>query len=269
MKVFEVPEMSRTAAGRNIVNLLSLKEGEKTCAYLAVKNFESGSNFLTFVSKGGVVKRTALKAYANIRQSGLIAVGLKEGDSLLSVTLTDGNDDLLLATKMGQAIRFSEQDARDMGRAAAGVKGIELEEGDEVIGLVRVSMQNDKDGDAMTIEPRQCLLTITDKGYGKRTPIDEYRVQPETGKRRSQSRGGKGRVDIKLTDKNGVSVAALGVMPGDDLVVVTKGGQLVRMPADEIRECGRATQGVRVARVDEGDSVVSAASVPPAEEVAE
>ncbi len=262
MKVFEVPEMSRTAAGRNIINLLNLKEGEKTCAYLSIKSFEAGSQFLTFVSKGGIVKRTALKAYANIRQSGLIAVGLKEGDSLLAVTLTDGNDDVLLATKLGQAIRFSEQDARDMGRGAAGVKGIELEEGDEVIGVVRVPMQPDAEGDLVTIDPKLCLLTVTDKGYGKRTPIDEYRVQPETGKPRSQSRGGKGRADIKLTDKNGVSVAALGVMPGGDLVVITKGGQLVRMPADEIRECGRATQGVRVARVDEGDSVVAIASVP-------
>lgn len=265
MKVFEVPEMSRTAAGRNIINLLNLKEGEKTCAYLAVKSFEQGSQFLTFVSKGGIVKRTALKAYANIRQSGLIAVGLKEGDSLLAVTLTDGNDDVLLATKLGQAIRFSEQDARDMGRSAAGVKGIELEEGDEVVGVVRVPMQPDADGDLVTIDPKLCLLTVTDKGYGKRTPIDEYRVQPESGKMRSQSRGGKGRADIKLTDKNGVSVAALGVMPGGDLVVITKGGQLVRMPADEIRECGRATQGVRVARVDEGDSVVAIAAVPGGE----
>jgi DNA gyrase subunit A len=265
MKVFEVPEMSRTAGGRNIINLLNLKEGEKTCAYLAIKNFEATSQYLTFVSKGGIVKRTALKAYANIRESGLIAVGLKEGDSLLAVTLTDGNDDVLLATKQGMAIRFSEQDARDMGRGAAGVKGIELEDGDEVIGVVRVPMQLDKDGDTTTIDPRMCLLTVTDKGFGKRTPIDEYRVQPETGKMRSQSRGGKGRADIKLTDKNGVSVASLGVMPGDDLVVISKGGQLVRMPTNEIRECGRGTQGVRVARVDDGDSVVAAARVPEGE----
>ncbi|HYF15081.1 MAG TPA: DNA topoisomerase (ATP-hydrolyzing) subunit A [Phycisphaerales bacterium] len=264
MKVYQIPEMSRTAAGRNIVNLLDLKPGEKTCTYLAIKNFEAGSNFLTFVSKGGIVKRTPLKAYANMRQSGLIAVGLKEGDSLLAVTLTDGNDDLMLVTKMGQAIRFDEQDARDMGRAAAGVKGIELAEGDEVIGVVRVPMRRIVNGEEYTetIDPTMCLLTITDKGYGKRTPIDEYRVQPENGRMRSQSRGGKGRLDINLTEKNGFSVAALGAMPGEDLVVVTKGGQLVRMPADDIRECGRGSQGVRVARLDDGDEVVSAAVVP-------
>ncbi|NUQ68685.1 MAG: DNA gyrase subunit A [Phycisphaerales bacterium] len=265
IKVFEVPEMSRTSLGRSIINLIDLREGERTCAYLAVKNFESGSHFLTFVSKGGIVKRTALKAYANVSRAGLIAVGLKEGDALLDVTLTDGNDDLLLATRAGQSIRFSEEDARDMGRGAAGVKGIELADDDQVIGLVRVPMQRDADGDSMTADTSLALLTVTDKGYGKRTPIDEYRVQPESGKMRSQSRGGKGRVDIKLTEKNGNSIAALGVRPGDGLVVITRNGQLVRMAADTIRECGRGTQGVRVASLNEGDEVVAAAVVPESE----
>jgi DNA gyrase subunit A len=278
MKVYQIPEMSRTSTGRNIVNLLDLKQGEKTCTYLAIKNFEVGSNYLTFVSRGGIVKRTTLKAYANMRASGLIAVGLKEGDSLLSVTLTDGNDDVMLITKMGQCIRFPETDARDMGRAAAGVKGIELADGDEVIGVTRVPMAPDADGDLMTNAPGLTLLTITDKGYGKRTAIDDYRVQPETGKPRSQSRGGKGRVDINLTDKNGQSVIALGAMPGQDLVAITKQGQLVRLPADSIRECGRGSQGVRVVGLKEGDTVVSAALVmgsgetpaePSAEEVPE
>lgn len=217
------------------------------------------------MSKGGIVKRTALKAYANVSRAGLIAVGLKEGDALLDVTLTDGNDDLLLATRAGQSIRFSEEDARDMGRGAAGVKGIELADDDQVIGLVRVPMQRDADGDSMTADTSLALLTVTDKGYGKRTPIDEYRVQPESGKMRSQSRGGKGRVDIKLTEKNGNSIAALGVRPGDGLVVITRNGQLVRMAADTIRECGRGTQGVRVASLNEGDEVVAAAVVPESE----
>lgn len=271
IKVFEIPEMNRTAVGRAIVNLIDLKPGERTCAYLAVKNFESGSDFLTFVSRGGIVKRTALKAYANVGKAGLIAVGLKEGDTLLDVTLTDGNDDLLLATADGQAIRFSEQDARDMGRAAAGVKGIELAEGDEVIGVVKVPMLQDKEDAEYTVtaDPSMCLLTITDKGFGKRTAIDEYRVQPETGKMRSQSRGGKGRADIKLTEKNGRSVAALGVVTGDDVVVITKGGQLVRTPVATIRECGRGSQGVKVVGLNEGDSVVAAARVEGGEEKGE
>ncbi|MCK6476868.1 MAG: DNA gyrase subunit A [Phycisphaerales bacterium] len=265
IKVFEVPELSRTSKGRAMVNLLDLKEGERTCAYLAVKNFEEGSNYLTFVSRGGIVKRTALKDYRNISKAGLIAVGLKEGDQLLDVTLTDGNDDLLLVTANGMSIRFDERDARLMGRQAAGVKGIELEEGDEVIGVVRVAMDR-RDGDesdsGRTVDTAACLLTITEHGYGKRTPVDEYRVQSEDGSVRSQSRGGKGRVDIRVTEKNGRSVAALLVHPGDGLVVITKGGQLVRTATDSIREVGRGTQGVRVVSLNDNDKVISAAVAP-------
>ncbi len=267
IKVYELPEMSRTSKGRSMVNIIDLKPGvdgqpgERTCAYLAIKNFEEGSNYLTFASREGIVKRTALKEYRNVNKSGIIAVGLKEGDSLLDVTLTDGNDDILLATAEGQAIRFNEQDARLMGRSAAGVKGIELAEGDQVIGLVRIPMGPDADGDLMTKNPKTCLLTVCEKGYGKRTPLDEYRVQPETGKMRSQSRGGKGRADINTSDRNGKAVAALSVDEKDDVVVISKGGKLVRMPTATIRECGRGTQGVRVAALDEGDTVIAAARV--------
>jgi DNA gyrase subunit A len=261
IKVYEIPEMSRTSSGRAIVNLIQLRPDERTCAYLAIKNFEEGSNYLTFVTRNGIVKRTSLKEYRNVGAAGLIAVGLKDGDSLLDVTITDGDDDILLATAQGMAIRFNEQDARLMGRPAEGVKGIELESGDGVIGVVCVKMRPDEEGHPMTADETMTLLTITDKGYGKRTPIDEYRVQPETGKARSQSRGGKGRVDIKLTEKNGRSVAALGVRPGDDVVVITKQGQLVRMDSSTIRECGRGTQGVRVASLNEGDEVIAAARV--------
>lgn len=261
IKVYEVPEMSRNSAGRAIVNLIELRAGERSCAYLAIKNFESGSHFLTFVSRGGIVKRTALKAYANVGRAGLIAVGLKEGDSLLDVTLTNGHDDLLLATADGMAIRFNEQDARDMGRSAAGVKGIDLGDGDQVIGVVAVPMKADEEGDFTTDAPGLSLLTITEKGFGKRTPIDEYRVQPEAGKMRSQSRGGKGRVDIDTGTRNGRSVAALGVVQTQDAVVISKGGQLVRMPVGGIRESGRGAMGVRIVALNEGDTVVAAACV--------
>ncbi len=289
MKVYELPEMSRTAKGRPIVNLLELKPNERTCAYLAIKNFEAGSNYLTFVSRGGIVKRTALKDYRNVNKGGIIAVGLKEGDQLLDVILTDGNDDILLVTADGMAIRFNEQDARLMGRAAAGVRGIKLsgradddENGDdeqpapkgapaaaaptgslpdEVIGVVRINMIPDKDGDLMTVDPSLSLLTVTQHGYGKRTPVDEYRVQPETGKPRSQTRGGKGRADIDTEGRNGRSVAAMVVKTSDDVVVITKNGKLVRLPSAEIRECGRGTKGVRVVGLDEGDQVVAVAPV--------
>ncbi|MDX2117814.1 MAG: DNA gyrase subunit A [Planctomycetota bacterium] len=261
IKVFEVPEMSRTSKGRAIINLLELREGEKTRAYLNVKDFEESSSYLTFVSREGIVKRTALKDYRNVNKGGIIAVGLKEGDALLDVVVTGGSDDLLIATASGSAIRFNEEDVRLMGRSAAGVKGIELEEGDQVVGVVPIPMQPDADGDLMTRDTSMCLLSITQNGYGKRTPVDEYRVQPETGKMRSQSRGGKGRADIKTSERNGKTVAALGILPGQDVVVITRGGQLVRMPGDTISEYGRGTQGVRIVSLNDLDQVISVAKV--------
>lgn len=266
MKVYELPEMRRNAKGRPLVNILDFKEGERPRAYLAIRDFESGSHYLTFVSRGGVVKRTALKDYRNVHRSGIIAVGLKEGDALLDVVQTTGTDDLLVVTAGGMAIRFNEEDARLMGRAAAGVRGIELEEGDEVIGVVRIPMKPDADGDMMTAEAGLSLLTVTENGYGKRTDVDEYRVQPETGKPRSQSRGGKGRVDINTSERNGRSVAAIGVREGDDIVVISQQGQLVRMAAGSISRYGRGTQGVRVVSLNEGDKVVAVAPVVEREE---
>ena len=267
IKVYELPEMSRTSKGRPIINYIDLKAGERTCAYLAIKDFEAGSNYLTFVSKGGIVKRTALKAYANVNRSGLIAVGLKDADELLDVRMTTGSDDLMLVTSGGMAIRFPEQDVREMGRSAAGVKGIELREGAQVIGIMRIPMVVDEQDSEVThtdpefLERDLCLLTITENGYGKRTPVDDYRVNPENGPMRSQSRGGKGRTDIKSTTRNGVSVAAIGVCADEDIVVISRKGQLVRMAAGSISSYGRGTQGVRVVGLKDGDAVVSAARI--------
>ena len=269
LKVYELPEMSRTSKGRALVNLLDLREGERTRAYLAIREFEQGSNYLTFISRDGIIKRTALKEYRNVNRGGLIAVGLKEDDELLDVMLTAGNDDLILVTARGSAIRFNEQDARLMGRGAAGVKGIELGANNEVVGAVRVPMVDDDDGDAMTdpraLEAGLCLLTVTRNGYGKRTSVEEYRVQPEEGKPRSQSRGGKGRADIKTNARNGPSIAAVGVCEADDVVLITRGGQLVRMAAGSISNIGRGTQGVRVVGLRGDDAVVSVARVEESE----
>lgn len=261
IKVYELPEMPRTSKGRPIVNLIDLKPEEKGRAFLAVKDFEASSHYLFFVSAQGVVKRTPLKDYRNVNKSGLIAVGLKDDDRVLDVTLTSGSDDILLATAEGMSIRFNEDDVRVMGRPAAGVKGIELADTDEVIGTLAIPMRPDSDGDLASVDPSLQLLTISENGYGKRTGVDEYRIQPETGKARSQSRGGKGRVDIDASARNGRSVAALAVRSGDDVVVTTKAGMTVRMPVGEIRETGRGAQGVRVVKLDEGDSVVAAAPV--------
>jgi DNA gyrase subunit A len=267
LKVYELPEMSRTSKGRPIINYIDLKPGERTCAYLGIKDFESGSNYLTFVSRNGIVKRTALKAYANVNRSGLIAVGLKDDDHLLDVRLTSGHDDLMLVTSGGMSIRFSEQDVREMGRSAAGVKGIELRENASVVGIMRVPMVQDETDPEVThtskemLDRNLCLLTITENGYGKRTPVDEYRVNPENGPMRSQSRGGKGRTDIKSTERNGPSVAAIGICDDQDVVVISRKGQLVRMAADSISSYGRGTQGVRVVGLKDGDAVIAAARV--------
>lgn len=273
LKVYELPELSRTSRGRAFVNLLDLRSGERPCAYLAVSDeqFERQELYLTFVSRHGIVKRTPLREYRNVNRAGLIAVGLRHGDSLLDVGLTNGSDDLLLVTADGQAIRFPEDQVRAMGRGAAGVKGIELAsdaEGnptDEVVGFVSIPMSEPAEGEgwetARTSDPSLSLLTITANGYGKRTPVDEYRVQPENGAPRSQNRGGKGRADIRITPRNGRSVAALGVHESDDVVVITRGGLLVRTAAASISQYGRGTQGVRVVRLGDDDVVVAAARV--------
>jgi DNA gyrase subunit A len=272
LKVYELPELSRTSRGRAFQNFLQLRQGERTCAYRAVRNFEAGEDFLLFVSKKGLVKRTLLRDYRNVNKSGLIAVGLREGDALFDVVMTSGGDDVIVVTSGGSAIRFNEQDARPMGRSAAGVKAIELASGVDVIGAVRVPMEPDEDGDPKTRADAHtsglCLLTVTDRGYGKRTPVDEYRVQPETGKPRSQTRGGKGRSDIKLSARNGRPVSALGVAETDDVVLVTERGNLVRMSSASISRYGRGTQGVRVVSLNQGDSVVTAARVVEREESA-
>ncbi|GAB5495061.1 MAG: DNA gyrase subunit A [Phycisphaerales bacterium] len=263
LKVYELPEMSRTSKGRSIVNLVNLREGERARVYLTIDDFEDEGKYLTFVSKGGIVKRTPLRDYQNVNRSGLIAVGVKEGDEILNVLLTDGSDDLMIVTDQGMAIRFNEGDVRLMGRSAAGVKGIDLSGGGIAIAADRVPMEPDPKDDeqTVTIEPSNSLLTVTEHGYGKRTLVDEYRVQPETGPMRSQSRGGKGRKDIRSTTRNGPSVAACIVAETDDIVVISRKGQLVRMAVDSISQYSRGTQGVRVVGLKDGDSVVAVARV--------
>ena len=252
IKVYEIPQMSRISKGRHIANLLQLRKGETDRAFLAVKDFERGENFLTFASRFGLVKRTLLREYRNVHSGGLIAINLRENDSLLDVTLTTGNDHILLVTKHGMAIRFSESDVRVMGRATAGVKGIDLAPSDEVVGLVRVDP-------SVEDESSVTLLTLTENGYGKRTRLNEYLVRSETAPPRAQSRGGKGRIDIKTTDRNGYVVVSMAVPEEADLMLASQEGKLTRIPVESISIIGRATQGVRVVRLKEGDKLVAAA----------
>jgi DNA gyrase subunit A len=248
MKVYKIPEMSRIARGRAIVNLLELREHEGVVAFLDIEDFEKSENYLFFATALGRVKRTALKDYRNVHRAGIIAINLNDGDRLIDVVQTTGTDHVMLATAGGMAIRFDENDARVMGRNAAGVKGIDLRSGDNVVGLVRV--EDDAD-----------LLTVTEHGYGKRTALEDYLVRSDDGSTRPQSRGGKGRIDIRTTKRNGATVSICCVRETDGLIFVSQNGMIVRMPADAISRIGRNTQGVRVVNLKAGDRLKAAARV--------
>jgi DNA gyrase subunit A len=253
MKTWQIPEMARTAKGRAIQNILDLREGETVRAFLPVAGFETREDFLFFATRQGRVKRTALQDYRNVNKGGIIALNLNEGDDLVNVLLTSGKDQVLLATASGMAIRFDENDARVMGRAAAGVIGIDLAEGDTVVGAIRCDDTAD-------------LLTVTQNGYGKRTNQAEYLVQQEDGSTRCQSRGGKGRIDIKTEGRNGPVVAVRNVKEGDEMMLISRDGMIVRSPASDVSRIGRNTMGVRVMQLREGDAVMSVAMVADSDE---
>lgn len=254
IKVFEIPEAARTARGRAIVNILNLQEGERVCEFMPVADFEKGEDFLLFATRKGLVKRTALRDYRNVHTGGIIAVNLRDGDELIGVRQTQGDDHIILGTASGMAIRFGEGDARVMGRNASGVKGIDLAEGDEVVGLIRVPDGQEVD-----------LLTATRHGYGKRTSTTEYLVQStdDAGNvtTRPQSRGGKGRRDIKTEGRNGPVVALRGVVDTDELMLITQGGMIVRINAASISRIGRNTQGVRIINLGADDQLVAVGRV--------
>jgi len=249
LKVFAIPEASRTSKGRAIVNLLKLQPGERICTFMPIADFEKSEDYLLFSTANGLVKRTALKDYRNVNVSGIIALNLRDGDSLVGVTFTTGEDHIILGTQSGMAIRFEEGDARVMGRNASGVKGIDLGKDDRVVGMVRVPGGTEEAD----------LLTVTEGGYGKRTPTDEYLVHSEDGSTRTQGRGGKGRRDMKTT--KGKIVAIRRLQDGDDLMLITSNGMIVRIDAESVRQTGRNTQGVRVINLSDGDMLVGVARV--------
>lgn len=238
LKCYEIPEAGRQARGTAVVNLLQLDGGEKITAMLPLpKDADLEGKYLIMATRKGVVKRTPVDEFSNLRKNGLIAITPREDDELISVALTDGSRELMLGSRMGMSIRFSESDVRPMGRAAQGVKGIELDEGDEVV-------------DMSVLEDGENVLSISEFGYGKRTSLDEYRVQ---------SRGGKGIKAMNLTDKTGLLAGQLLVHAGEDILMMTDDGQMIRTPADEISEMGRNTQGVRLMRVMEDCRIVCVA----------
>jgi DNA gyrase subunit A len=239
LKVHEIPEASRAAKGKALVNLLALAGNEKVTATLAVKEY-SEDRFVIMATKNGLIKKTELSAYSNPRQGGIIALGLEDGDKLIGVQVTDGQREILLGTKQGITIRFAESDVRPMGRTAYGVKGITLEEGNEVIGM-----------ETITPDSTTAILTVTEGGYGKRTPVGEYRVQ---------GRGGKGIISVKTTERNGLAVGFLQVRDSDEIMLMAAQGKVLRCKVGDIREIGRNTQGVRILDLEgDEDRVVAVA----------
>lgn len=238
LKGYEIPEFSRTAKGIPIINILELEEDESVSEIIPIQEFDEKLT-LFFTTKQGISKRSSLKNYENIRRGGLIAIGLREDDELISVRLTSGNDVIAIATKKGMLICFEESDVRTMGRNASGVKGIRLSEDDEVVGMELVKEDTE-------------ILIVTENGYGKRTPNDHYRIQ---------SRGGKGLITCNITEKNGDVIAFKSVSLEEELMIMTEHGILIRIAVDEISSFGRNTQGVRLMKLHEDDKVSAVARI--------
>ncbi|MFT3773049.1 MAG: DNA gyrase subunit A [Minicystis sp.] len=250
-KVYEIPEGARNAKGRAIVNFVGMEPGEKVAAITPVPSTFDDKTFVVTLTTRGQIKKTALAEYENFREKGIIGVKIEEGDQLLSAAITDGTREILIATRSGMSIRFSEEQVRPMGRATMGVKGIELEEGDIVVGLgvtgPRSLLHPDEPGAAPS-PGRDRVLAVCERGYGKQTPIDEFRLQ---------SRGGKGVILIDASERNGPVVGVALVESTDEVLLVTDRGQTLRTKVSQIRETGRNAQGVRLMNVDEGERVVA------------
>jgi DNA gyrase subunit A len=245
MRVFEIPEGTKTSKGRAIQNLINIDPDDKVKAFINVKDLKDedyiNNNFIILATKGGVIKKTSLEAYSRPRKNGIIAINIREGDELLEAKLTGGTDEVILAKRSGKAIRFNESTVRPMGRNASGVKGVTLEgKNDEVIGMICIK------------DKEKTIMVVSEKGYGKRSEIDDYRVT---------NRGGKGVKTINVTDKTGNLIAIKEVKDSDQLMIINKSGIAIRMGMEEVRVMGRATQGVRLIRIEDGDEIAAVAKI--------
>ncbi|MBI4487004.1 MAG: DNA gyrase subunit A, partial [Acidobacteria bacterium] len=243
LKVHEIPDVGPDGKGKAIANLVSMEDGERIAAMLAVKEFED-DKYVVMGSRKGAVKKSALSAFSNPRAGGIIAMGVEEGDAVITVQVTDGTGQIFIGTRNGMAIRFEEGDVRPMGRTAYGVRGITLRDDDYVVAME-------------VVKAGGTLLTVTERGYGKRTEIDEYRVQ---------SRGGLGIINIQTSERNGRVAGITYVQEGDELLVITQQGMILRMQANDVRAIGRATQGVTIIDLEPDDQVVSIARLVEKEE---
>jgi len=240
LKVFEIPEAGRASRGRSILNLIQKERDEEITAFVNVKEFLD-TMYLIMVTQQGTIKKTVLSAYGNVRKGGINAININDGDKLIDVKLTDGNNEIILGTRNGFAIRFNEKEVRDMGRVATGVRGVKLSKGDIVVGLLVIKRQG-------------TILVVTEKGFGKRSDINDYRTT---------KRGGKGVITVKTSDKVGKLIAMMDVTDSDELVIISTQGMVIRQAVKEMRVMGRNTSGVRVIRLSEGDSIADIAKVVP------
>jgi DNA gyrase subunit A len=245
LRVYEIPEGTKTSKGRAIQNLVQLAPDDKVKAFINVKNLKDedyiNNHYIIFATKQGIIKKTSLEAYSRVRTNGINAITIKDDDELIEVKMTTGNSEILLAVKSGRAIRFSEENVRPMGRTAAGVRGITLDsEEDEVVGMICV---DNEDTD---------ILVVSEKGYGKRSKLDDYR---------KTNRGGKGVKTLNITEKTGKLIAIKGVTDNDDLMIINKSGITIRISVSDLRVMGRATQGVKLINIQEGDAIAAVAKV--------
>jgi len=260
LKVHAIPEVGPNARGKAIVNLLSVEAGENVRALLTTRDFPEGK-FVVMTTRAGKIKKTDLSAFSNVRQTGIIAIDINEGDDLYAARLSNGQSDIFIGTHGGRAIRFHESEVRPMGRGAAGVKGISLREGDfvvemdvlpastEAVGSDETREEVESDAEIVATDSRGYILTVTERGFGKRTPVSLYPLV---------HRGGMGVINIKVTEKNGKVAGIAHVVDDDQLLLITEQGMIIRTRVRDLRSMGRSTQGVKVINVEETDRVVAA-----------
>jgi len=255
LKVYEVPELSAAGKGKAIASLVSLQPGESVRAMLTVRDLEEEGKYVFFATRNGLVKKTPLKDFSNVRSVGIMAISIEKEDELVAARCTDGNQIIFLATHDGQAIRFDEEDVRPMGRVAYGVNGMKLDKGDYIVGMAVTPKvrQKAKSGEG---EEANLILSVTENGYGKRTDVDEYRLQ---------GRAGRGVINVKTTARNGKVVSIMLVNEKSEVMVISQFGKIIRIDTKTVRECGRSSQGVRLLHMEEGDRLAAASVIPPEE----
>jgi len=268
LKVYEIPDVGAAGKGKHIGNLVGLQPGETVRTMLAVRDLEEENRYVFFATRNGTVKKTEVKDFCHVMARGIIAINIDEGDELVAASLTDGNQIVFLASHDGQAIRFDENDVRPMGRNATGVRGMNLEEKDYIVGMAttikpeaKAIVEKSKDEVAPEVadlipEKGSLILSVTENGYGKRTPADEYRLT---------NRGGKGVINVKTTERNGKVVGISQVTEKSEVMLISQYGKIIRIESKFIRESGRSAQGVRLLNIEPGDRVAAAVVIAPDE----